>query len=115
MTSSSQKWIKNTQICESCTTGRKNIKIRNYDNFGLIFFFFLMEEFLSFETLIIVVTTLFHLCGMYKLGPFLTKFCVNDVKTGNKVLKIIKLDSQLMKGGGVIYVGIFFFRLSGAP
>lgn len=74
-----------------------------------------MEEFLSFETLIIVVTTLFHLCGMYKLGPFLTKFCVNDVKTGNKVLKIIKLDSQLMKGGGVIYVGIFFFRLSGAP
>ena len=52
---------------------------------------------------------------MYKLGPFFTKFCVNDVKTGNKALKIIKLNLQLKKGGGVIYAGVFFFRLSGAP
>ena len=74
-----------------------------------------MEEFLSFEILIIVVTTLFHLRGMYNLGPFFTKFCVNDVKTGNKALKIIKLNLQLKKGGGVIYAGFFFFRLSGAP
>ena len=39
MTSSSQNWVKNTQICISCTTVGKNIKIRNYENFASKLFF----------------------------------------------------------------------------
>ena len=39
MTSSSQNWVKKTRISVSCTTGGKNIKIRNYNNFGSKNFF----------------------------------------------------------------------------
>ena len=34
-----QNWVKKTQICISNTTGGKNIKIRNYNNFGWKSFF----------------------------------------------------------------------------
>ena len=34
MTLSPQNYVIKTQICISCTTGGKNIRVRNYNNFG---------------------------------------------------------------------------------
>ena len=55
----------------------QHIKMRNYNNFhSIFFFFFLTEEFLNFETLIFVVTSLFqnwnYLGRTYIWDAFLT-------------------------------------------
>ena len=59
VTWSSQNWVKKTQTCISCTTGGKNIKIRNYNNFNWKFFFW-RKIFGIFIKLILFVTSLFQ-------------------------------------------------------
>ena len=54
---------------------------------------FLVEEFLHFEILILVVTTLFHLHELYELEHFLSNFVVNEIKAEDKVLKVLKFAS----------------------
>ena len=66
MTPSPQNWVKKTQICISSTTSVRKIKIRNFGSKH----FFLTEEFLNFETLILVVMSLWR--------DYQSRTCIQD-------------------------------------